>query len=319
MKLTKELKEFIELKFETIGNNSAIARIVKKHFDLPEDAEKIRWVITKHRQNHGKKAESYQPKRLFFDIETSYVKARVWRSGKQWVDASNIEGETRVICICYKWQHDEKVHVLTWDENQDDKELLKKFIKVLGSADEICAHNGDRFDIKQLRTRALLQGVLMFPKYRTLDTLKKARSFFSFQSNRLDYLGKVLEVGRKLDHEGFGLWVRVQEGSTKAERKQALKEMVNYCIQDVILLQDVFEVLSPFIDHNTNFAVIKDGLSGKWKCPECTSDKVQLSHTDTTPLGYVRRHMKCNHCRKYYHISNRTYTQFILKDVYSVE
>lgn len=319
MKFTKEVREFIELKMETMGNNTAIARIVKKEFGLDDELELIRRNISHLRHRLGVKAKTYQPKRLFFDIETSYVKARVWRSGKQWVDANNIVGETRVICVCYKWQHEEKVHTLVWDENQDDKELLKKFIKVLGQADEICAHNGDRFDIKQLRTRALLQGVLMFPKYRTLDTLKKARSFFSFQSNRLDFLGKVLEVGRKLDHEGFNLWVRVQEGETKTERKKALKEMCDYCVQDVILLQDVFEVLSPFTDHNTNFAVIKDGLSGKWKCPECTSSNVQISHTDTTPLGYVRRHMKCNDCKKYYHISNRTYTQFIMKDVYSVE
>lgn len=315
---TKAMIDFIKLKLDTIDNNSAIARMVNKEFDLNlEDIQPIRNKISRLRRKKTNK-KIYTPKRLFFDIETSYVKADVWRAGKQWVNADNINGETKIICICYKWQGEEEVHVLSWDKNQDDKQLLKEFIKILGRADEIIAHNGDRFDMKQLRTRCIMQGVLMFPKYRTLDTLKKSRQYFSFQSNRLDYLGKVLEVGRKLDHEGFGLWKRVQEGATKEIREEALEEMINYCIQDVILLEDVFHVLSPYIDHNTNFAVIKEGITGKWKCPNCTSDNVQLSHTDCTPMGWVRRHMKCNDCKKFYHISNKTYSSYLTKDFYSV-
>jgi hypothetical protein len=60
--------------------------------------------------------------------------------------------------------------------------------------------------------------------------------------------------------------------------------MVDYCKQDVILVEDVFVAFSPYIDHNTNFAVLKG--KDKWACPECASEKVELSHTDTTPLGY---------------------------------
>ena len=258
------------------------------------------------------KGEKRQLKRLFFDIETSYVKAPVWRSGEQYVGHNNLEGEVRVICVCYKWQYEDEVKYLTWDENQDDKKLLKDFIKVMGQADELVGHNHERFDIRVLRTRCVLQGVLMFPKYRTFDTLKKARKYFAFTSNKLDYLGQVLEVGRKLDHEGIGLWRRVQEGATKAIKKEALKEMVNYCIQDVVLLEDVFNVFMPYVDHNTNHAVLKFGYEGRWRCPECGGSDVKLSHTDTTPLGYIKRYMKCS-CKKTYNISNRTYQQFITK------
>ena len=316
-KTPPEVKKFIEMKFETMHNNTAIARLVKKQFELDADIETIARTVHNLRKKSKVKTKKWQPKRLFYDIETSYVKARVWRGGKQYIAPTNIEGEVRIICVSYKWQGSDKVKTLTWDENQCDKELLKKFVKVLGQADEIVAHNGDRFDIRQLRTRCLMQGVLMFPKYRSFDTLKKARKYFAFHSNRLDFLGQVMEVGRKLDHEGIGLWNRVQEGKTKTERKKALKEMVAYCEQDVLLLEDCFNVMSPYVDHNTNFAVIKEGVTGKWKCPECTSDNVQLSHTDTTPLGWVRRNMKCNCCKKQYTISNKSYTHFIMKDFYS--
>ena len=48
-----------------------------------------------------------------------------------------------------------------------NKKLIKEFIKILGEADEIVAHNGDRFDIKEIRTRAIQTTNLMFPHYRT--------------------------------------------------------------------------------------------------------------------------------------------------------
>jgi len=89
----------------------------------------------------------------------------------------------------------------------------------------------------------------------------------------------------------------------------ALKKMVKYCERDVILLEDVFTKMCPYVDHNTNFAVQK--RLDKYCCPECTSDQVKLSHTDTTPMGYIKRHMKCLKCKKFFHVSNRTYLRWI--------
>jgi DNA polymerase elongation subunit (family B) len=192
-----------------------------------------------------------------------------------------------------------------WDSKQDDTKLIKDFIQVIKQADEIVAHNGDKFDMKELRTRAILTDNLMFPVYRTLDTLKKARQYFRFPSNKLDYLGKALNLGRKLDHEGMQMWIDICEHKSK----EALDKMVEYCEQDVILLEDVYHAISPYIYHNTNFAVLKGGH--KWHCPECASDNVQLSHTDATAMGVIRRHMKCNDCRKFFKISNRTYLHML--------
>ena len=88
-----------------------------------------------------------------------------------------------------------------------------------------------------------------------------------------------------------------------------IKKMIDYCEQDVVLLEDVYTVISPYIYHNTNFAVLKGGK--KWHCPECASDNVQLSHTDATAMGVIRRHMKCNKCRKFFKVSNKTYLHML--------
>ena len=144
----------------------------------------------------------------------------------------------------------------------------------------------------------------MFPNYRTLDTLKKSRHGFLFASNSLDYLCRFFGIGGKLEHEGRELWDKVIDG-TKSVAKEALTRMKKYCERDVVMLEDLFFVLSPFITHNNNFAVLTGG--NKWECPECASEKVKMYRTYTTPMGVIRREMKCNDCKKQYKISNKTY------------
>lgn len=309
MTYTKEFKEYVKLRLETITSDTAIARDCILKFNLDKSIDAVRVKIKSIKNDYNLKAKQKPFKRLFFDIETTYVKANVWRQGKQYIRPEQIVTEKKIICISYKWQGDNKVYSVQWNDKHSDKKLVKDFVKILNEADEIIAHNGDRFDIKELRTRAILNGVLMFPKYQTLDTLKKARKYFSFTSNKLDLLGNYFEVGRKLPHEGFKLWEKTVEG-TKAEQKEYLTKMVSYCEQDVLLLEDVFSVLTPYIDYNTNLAVLKGGK--KWQCPECASTEVNLSHTHTTPLGYIKRFMVCK-CKKSYNISNKTYTDFLLR------
>lgn len=304
-KLNDAQKEYIKARYETQKNITHLALELIAKFNLDWDAEKLRRAISKMLDYADLKKKKGDIKRLFFDVETSYYLVPTFQFWKVNINPDNIIREKKIICICYKWQYEDVVHRLVWDGKQDDTKLIKDFIQVIKHADEIVAHNGDKFDMKELRTRALLTDNLMFPVYRTLDTLKKAKQYFRFPSNKLDYLGQVLRVGRKLDHEGLKMWIDICEHKDK----DALKKMVEYCEQDVILLEDVYHALSPYIYHNTNFAILKGG--NKWHCPECASENTQLSHTDATAMGIIRRHMKCNDCRKFFKISNRTYLHML--------
>lgn len=294
-------RQYILARYETQKNITHLAAEFKGIFGFEQDVETLRRVISKILDKNDAKNQNNPIKRLFFDIETSYYLVPTFNFWKVNINPDNIIREKKIICICYKWQYEDTVHRLVWDSKQDDTKLIKDFIQVIKHADEIVAHNGDKFDMKELRTRALLTNNLMFPVYRTLDTLKKSRQYFRFASNKLDYIGKVLNVGRKLDHEGMQMWIDICE----KKDQEALEKMVKYCEQDTILLEDVYHTISPYIYHNTNFAVLKGGK--KWHCPECASKNVQLSHTDATAMGVIRRHMKCNDCRKFFKISNKTY------------
>jgi DNA polymerase elongation subunit (family B) len=246
-------------------------------------------------------------KRLFFDLETSFNIGFFWRSG--WgitIPPENIIHERKVICASYKWEYEDEVHTLVWDENQDDKKLLKAFIKILNKADEIVAHNGDNFDIKWLRTRCLYYNLPMFPKYQSIDTLKQSRSLFNFNSNKLDYIAKFLGVGSKTEHEGIDLWKKI----IFDKDPDALKRMIAYCENDVVILQKVFNKLNRYTKPTVHYGVLKD--YDKYVCPECGSMHLHLSKTYATAMGTVRRNMRCadKSCQKKFTISNKTYQDY---------
>ena len=244
-------------------------------------------------------------KRLFFDIESSPMIVYSWRTG--WnltIGTENIIEDWKIICISYKWEGENKVHTLDWGKEMCDKKLLQDFIKIANTADEICAHNGDRFDLKKIRTRCIYHRIPMFPDYRSLDTLKKAKSGFAFNSNKLDYIAKFLGVGAKLEHEGFNMWVRCMKGD-----KDALKDMIKYCEMDIVVLEDVFLTMQNYIKQNTHAGIISGNL--KYSCSCCGSEDVSLLKNNITSMGTIKRLMECNACSYTYEISNSSYMNYL--------
>jgi len=240
-------------------------------------------------------------KRLFFDIETSPNIGLFWTAGyKQTISHENIIKERAIICICYKWAGEDKVYSLTWDENQNDKKLLEQFVEIVNEANEIVGHNGDRFDLPWIRTRCLYHRIPIFPNYTTLDTLKNSRSRFKFNSNKLDYIANFLGLGKKI-HTGYDLWKKI----VLDKDKQSLEQMVEYCKNDVILLEKVYNELSPYIPAKTHHGIILGGE--KHSCPECGSIDMRFSQKRYTALGTPRIQLQCNSCHKYHTISQKTY------------
>lgn len=278
-------------------------------------------------------------KRLFFDIETTPYKGYFWNGYPKFIPHDMVEEEQKIICISYCWEGEDKVHRLNWENQYSqnaieeikdllsksksietkqicqkiindylfkgcDKKLTYDFIKIMNEADECIAHNGDRYDIKVLRTRAIFHRIPMFPKYKTLDTLKKYRTSFKFFSNKLDSIAKDLGVGAKLKHEGWSMWERCMKGDF-----EALTDMGNYCDVDIITLMDVFITAQNYFVNNTHTGVHNGKL--KASCPNCGSEDVSLLKNNFTALGTIKRYMECNPCGYNYEISNTAWRNFL--------
>ena len=131
----------------------------------------------------------------------------------------------------------------------------------------------------------------MFPTYNTIDTLKVARSKFRFNSNRLDYIGKFLGLGQK-NHTNFDLWKDIMLKNDKT----AMNTMIDYCIQDVVLLEKVHKALNNHIPAKTHYGVIFG--QDKGSCPECGSDNIVVNQRRTTASGVKKIQYICKTCHK---------------------
>jgi DNA polymerase elongation subunit (family B) len=234
-------------------------------------------------------------KRLFFDIETSPNIGFFWEAGwKKTIGYENIIKERSVICIGYKWEHEKEVHCISWDTKQNDKKMLESFIKIANQADELVAHNGDRFDLPWIRTRCLKHDIPMFPTYTTIDTLKVSRNKFRFNSNRLDYISKFLGVGEKISTE-YGLWVETVLNNDKV----ALAKMIKYCKNDVLILEKVYNKLAPYVQ-KTHVGVLNG--NGKSSCPHCGSNRFHLKAKTVSAAGNVKQRLHCQDCFRWYQV-----------------
>jgi len=235
-------------------------------------------------------------RRLIWDIETSPNIAFTWRAGhKIYIDPENIINERAIICICYKWEGEKKVYSLEWNKGCD-KKMIKCFIEIAKQADELVAHNGDRFDVKWLNTRALFHELDPDPFLKTVDTLVIARKHFYFNSNRLDYIGKYLLGKQKLKTD-FGMWWDI----VKKNCPIAMSKMIKYCKQDVNLLESIWKKISHYHNPKSHEGVIQG--KEKWTCARCGSEDVIRVKQRVSSRGTTTVQMKCKSCFGYYTIS----------------
>ena len=213
------------------------------------------------------------PRILLYDIESSLQLVSVFQlKYNDFIDPDSIVQERHVISVAYKWLGEHTVHTISLlddparftQDPHDDRYVVEAFHKVLSSADCLVAHNGDNFDAKYLKTRMLFHGLPPLPPIASIDTYKVAKQQLLFNSNKLDYLGKFLGLGAKKP-TSKGLWMRALNGDVAA-----IREMVSYNKQDVLLLEKVFLKLRPYMSNHVNRE-----LFGAVGCPRCGSTKVQ--------------------------------------------
>lgn len=253
-----------------------------------------------------KQAPVQKVKRLIWDIETSPNVVLAFRAGYDInINPDAIISERKIICIAYKWEDEKKTNILKWDENQNDIVMLAKFTAVASEADELIAHYGDRFDLPWFRTRCLIHGLDPLPPYKTVDTKAWASRNFYFNSNKLDYLGEVLGLGKKHKTD-FSLWKDI----VLKKCPKAMKVMCDYCERDVELLEQVYKRLAPYVTSYKTHAGVFAG-SDKWTCPRTGSMDVRVNKRRVTKNGTTTYTMQNNETGSYFSISQTAYSSFL--------
>lgn len=179
-------------------------------------------------------------KTLFLDIETTPMQVYAWGLWDQNISIDQIIKSTEMLCFGARWLGEKKV-IFKSVHHDGKEEMLKELHKLMDEADVLVGWNSAAFDHKHIN-REFLENKMAPPSpVKDLDLMSITKSNFLFPSNKLDYVAQKLEVGAKVKHSGFKLWIECMAGDNKA-----WKEMKKYQIQDVDLLVDLYDHLLPW-------------------------------------------------------------------------
>jgi len=221
------------------------------------------------------------PKILILDIETSPMEVYVWGLYKQRVGVPQIIKDWSILSWSAKWLMKSKIHSahVTPKEaqNRDDFSVMTELHTLLNEADIVVAHNGIRFDIRKINTRLIKNGFSPTLPYQTIDTLTVAKKVFGMSSYSLDYLTKFFMLNQK-GSPAYSLWKKCVAGD-----KKALDEMEKYNKNDVVILEELYIKLRPWIKSHPNVGLYLD--IDTTVCPNCGNKNLTWDGYYYTPAG----------------------------------
>lgn len=233
------------------------------------------------------------PKILFIDIETAPLTSYTWSLFDVTIPLNMIKKDWHLLSYSAKWLGSKKVFYKDQRNSkniEDDKHLLQEIWKLLDEADIVIGQNSKSFDIKKLNARFIMNGFKPPSSYKQIDTLRLAKKYFGFTSNKLEYLTKTLnKKHKKSTHKkfnGFELWKECLLGN-----KVAWKEMEHYNKLDVLSLEELYTKLIPW-DSSINFDLYHNGLYNQCKCGSRNLKKYGFAFTN---VGKFQRY-QCVEC-----------------------
>jgi predicted RNA-binding Zn-ribbon protein involved in translation (DUF1610 family)/DNA polymerase elongation subunit (family B) len=219
---------------------------------------------------------------LYFDLENTPIFGTSWSTYQ--TNLLSIEKDSELLSVAYKI-NDGPTDVMS-RRLYTERQLAKKLWKLFDNADVIVAQNGDAFDIK-VANKFFVKYKLKPPSpYKTVDTLKLARKYFKFPSNKLDYLAEAILGGRKLSTGGIDLWFKCMKGD-----KDALIQMEKYNVHDVDLLYDLYHAIKQWHTGHPNHNVFNGTTH---QCPNCGGNTQKRGFMVTRADKYQR--YQCTSC-----------------------
>jgi uncharacterized protein YprB with RNaseH-like and TPR domain len=232
----------------------------------------------------------YQPRVLFFDIETSPLVANAWGLWPKMLPGGYqaVLQDRSIISVGWKWRGDKYPSVVSWDDG-DDSPVVETLHGLLNEADWVVAHNAS-FDVKHSQARMLFRGYPPPAPFKKIDTLGILRRNFKLTSNRLDDVCTSLFGIGKLDTGGLALWQGVMRGE-----EEALKSMEYYNLRDVELLELLYERIKGWDTSHPNYNMFASPTDEP-RCTTCGSTNLRESQKTVKTTVSEFELLQCNDC-----------------------
>lgn len=229
-------------------------------------------------------------KTLLLDIESAPNRVYAWGLFKQDIHIDQIEEPGYTLCWAAKWVGEQEVMFSSvWTDGPDG--MLERIHTLLEEADVVVHFNGLKYDIPRLNTGFLLSGISPPAPFAQVDLYPVVKKRFAFPSNKLTYVCEQLGLGSKVAHKGMLLWREVMAGERDAQAT-----MQKYNIQDIALLERLYNICKPWvIGHpNAGLYITNEVIV----CPNCGGSHLQsrgLYHAKTQSY----RRYRCMDCGKW--------------------
>lgn len=265
---------------------------------------------------------------MVFDEETSLTGLYGFSLGKTVLRHSQLMGgyfnTPRIICICYKWLHEDESRILHWGTSEDDERaMVKAFDAELKKADIVIGKNNTSFDNKKLNTLRALLKCPPNPDWTLAshDLETQMRRHFKFLSHTLDHVSELTGFGGKnsmefSDWTALFNWRTLQIAESKLEEpcrktlsalsqtlfgkpiteveklgRAAFKKMNTYGCKDVYDTESLILELEPHMSFKYNVGKMK-ATGG---CVKCAS--TDLIRNDTRAINSKpHKRLVCRNC-----------------------
>lgn len=221
-----------------------------------------------------------KPKIMLWDIETS------------WGLRPDL---THLLCIAWKWLGQKKVYVSSiekasnWPRHlTNDKNILKRFLPEFSRADNVISWYGIKFDEPYIRARAAKYRIPPPPFVHHTDLWQVCRKEFGLSSNRLENAAEYLGVEHSKEKLSHYVWHRAQYGN-----RADLHRIIYRCKIDVLLLEDIYMVMRPYI--RTNRFNQNTVTKQKFCCAVCGSKNIVRNGRSYTLMNIMQKYF-CREC-----------------------
>ena len=166
--------------------------------------------------------------------------------------------------------------------------MVKGIHNLLSEADVNVTYNGNKFDELVVNWEFAQRGLAPPAPSKSIDMYKVVKQNFRPLSARMDFVARELGLEGKLSTGGFELWAAVMEKDPEAQ-----KLMEEYNIQDIYVLEELYQRLLPWVRNHPAFNHV--GEADAHSCPSCGSTNLQRRGTHKTKVSTFQRY-QCNDC-----------------------
>lgn len=226
---------------------------------------------------------------LTLDIETAPAIGMYFSPKTKYIPMSNMLEDGRIICWAAKWLDKPVMFGSEWDHTREG--MLKSIWTLVDKADAIVSYNGNTFDMPYLNAEFHSVGLPRPRPYVSIDLFRTLRKHFRTTYYKLDFMSQKYLGDKKVDTGGMDLWRKV----VIEQDIEARNLMIGYNKHDVVLTEDLYLDIRPWIDNHPPVALSDSEIL----CRTCGSgDGEKIGYKNAVMFRYPL--YRCNNCGSMY-------------------